>query len=1091
MPHIFDNIELSLLPTLRQTLQLSTRADFCSGYFNVRGWKCVSDIVENWDGTPEKRCRLMVGMQRLPAEELRLSRRLIQRDEMMDNASALRFKKKLAEELREQMIIGLPTSADREALLQLAEHLKSGKLVVKGHLRHSLHAKLYLCHRNDPISPVVGYLGSSNFTLSGLDKQGELNVDILDSDACLKLCRWFDDRWDDRWSLDISKELVEIIESSWVHPVQPYHIYLKMAYHLSREARAGQAEFEIPRDFGAQLFDFQSAAVKIAAHHINARGGVVLGDVVGLGKTIMACAIASIFQRAPYFLETLVLCPANLKPMWEEALARHRILGRVLKITEAHKLPAERRYRLVIIDESHNLRGGEGSRYTHIAQYIEKNEPKVVLLSATPYNKHYSDLYHQLRLFLPTDKSLGARPERLLAELGFTEFMARHQAAPDTLAAFGHSTHADDWRELMRLYLVRRTRSFIKTNYAHDDGDGRKYLKLADGKPFYFPARTPQTVPFPLDAADANDQYARLYSARIVDAINALNLPRYGLANFLKETLPSHVSDAENEIVGNLSRAGKRLMGFCRTNLFKRLESSGAAFLQSITRHIQRNDVFLHALENNLPLPIGAQDAALLDAAFNDEDESEDSASSAAAIYEYFAVQKEKQFSWLRADVFTPSLRQALLADNSALREVLKLAGKWDAATDRKIQQLFELVQKTHAHDKVLVFSQFADTVRYLEGELQKRGVTQLCGVTGADENPTAIAHRFSPKSHSNDVTGNAMTGEEIRVLVATDVLSEGQNLQDAHIIVNYDLPWAIIRLIQRAGRIDRIGQKAPKILCYSFLPAEGVEKLIDLRGRLKKRLHQNAEVIGADERFFEDETASELRDLYHEKSGILDEDDDGEVDLASHAFQIWKNASDADPTLRKIIPSLPDVVEGARSTAEMHGTIVYTRTPGETDALVWISPQGEIITQSQWHILRAAACDSSTRSLPLAANHHELVAAGVRAALETETNLGGGLGKPSGARYKAWHVLKRHHESVRDSLFDLPQLQQVADALFRSPLKQNAADAINAQFKIKASDEHIAQLLMILLEENRLVQGEEDETENVEPRLICSLGLV
>ena len=146
---------------------------------------------------------------------------------------------------------------------------------------------------------------------------------------------------------------------------------------------------------------------------------------------------------------------------------------------------------------------------------------------------------------------------------------------------------------------------------------------------------------------------------------------------------------------------------------------------------------------------------------------------------------------------------------------------------------------------------------------------------------------------------------QELRVLVATDVLSEGQNLQDAAIVVNFDLPWAIIRLIQRAGRVDRIGQKSERILCYSFLPADGVENLIRLRARVRQRLHENAEVVGTDEAFFEDESERQkLFDLYHEKSGILDGDAETEVDLASFAYQIWKNAIDRDPKLEKSRPS-------------------------------------------------------------------------------------------------------------------------------------------------------------------------------------------
>lgn len=1088
MPRIFDNIQLSLLPALRDTLNLCHRADFCAGYFHLRGWKAVADIVEQWEGSEGGRCRLMVGMQRLPDETLRQAHRIIKRDELIDNALAARWRKELAQGLKEQLTIGLPTDADRTTLLQLANHLRDGKLAVKAHLRHPLHAKLYLCHRNDPINPIVGYVGSSNLTMAGLLNQGELNVDVLDGDACDKLSRWFEDRWNDRWSLDISQELIEIIETSWVRPLPPYYIYLKMAYHLSREARAGQAEFDVPREFGAQLFDFQTAAVKIAAHHVNARGGVVLGDVVGLGKTVMASAIASIFQQAPYFLETLVICPANLKSMWEEALAKHRLIGKVMKITEVHRLSQERRYRLVIIDESHNLRAGEGTRYRHILEYIETNEPRVVLLSATPYNKHYSDLFHQLRLFVPPDKTLGIRPERMLADIGVAEFVAQRQCAPDTLAAFPHSHHADDWRELMRLYLVRRTRSFIKANYARTDENGRKYLLFSDGSPFFFPTRTPITVPFPVDEHDQSDQYARLFSPQVVDTINDLNLPRYGLGNYLRPSFKGPLTEAEAQIVGNLSRAGRRLMGFCRTNLFKRLESSGEAFLLSIERHMQRNSVFIHALANKLPLPIGSQDSALLDAAFTDEDEDGDYQAGAAQIYGYFANEKRRQFGWLRAELFEPALKNALEADNRALQGLLALSGPWDAGRDRKVAALFQLVQERHRDEKVLVFSQFADTVRYLERELARRQVSGLAAVTGDDEDPTAIAHRFSPRSN------DAKISDEIRVLLATDVLSEGQNLQDGHIVINYDLPWAIIRLIQRAGRVDRIGQHAPEIRCYSFLPADGVEDLIALRGRLRQRLFQNAEVIGTDERFFDDEDATELRDLYNERAGILDDEDDGEVDLASQAFQIWKNATDADPQLRKIIPSLPDVVEGAKTydaAAGGPGTIVYTRSPGDTDSLVWVGDDGQVLTQSHWLILKSAACAADTPARELAPNHHDLVEAGVRAAMETEKTVGGGLGKPSGARYKAYHVLKRYHEQYRGSLLDIPQLAQVAESLYKTPLKQSATDAINAQFKINASDEHIVQLLVCLHEENRLVQADDEVREDDEPRLICSLGLV
>jgi hypothetical protein len=468
MPRIFDNIEQSLLPALRQTLELAAHADFCAGYFNLRGWKAIDDLVERWPGGAGRQCRLLVGMQRLPQEELRAAFSLAGSQDQLDNQTALRLKRKLAEEFRTQLTFGVPNNADEAGLRRLAAQIKAGKLVVKLFLRHPLHAKLYLLFRDDPVNPIVGYLGSSNLTLSGLYYQGELNVDVLDHDAATKLAKWFDDRWNDRWCVDISAELGQVIEESWARevPLPPYHIYVKIAYHLAHEARAGLSEFRIPPEFGQLLFDYQVAAVKIAAHHLNKRGGVLIGDVVGLGKTLMATALAKIFQD-DHFTETLIICPKNLVKMWEDYVAEYRLLAKVLSITQAaRELPGLRRYRVVLIDESQNLRNREGKRYRAIQEYIQENESKCILLSATPYNKTYIDLSNQLRLFIPEDKELGIRPERLLRDLGETEFIRRHQCPVRSLAAFEKSEYADDWRELMRLYMVRRTRSFIQDNYA-------------------------------------------------------------------------------------------------------------------------------------------------------------------------------------------------------------------------------------------------------------------------------------------------------------------------------------------------------------------------------------------------------------------------------------------------------------------------------------------------------------------------------------------------------------------------------------------------------------------------------------------------
>lgn len=332
----------------------------------------------------------------------------------------------------------------------------------------------------------------------------------------------------------------------------------------------------------------------------------------------------------------------------------------------------------------------------------------------------------------------------------------------------------------------------------------------------------------------------------------------------------------------------------------------------------------------------------------------------AAEAYKDYAARYQRRFKWLRPSLFVPSLAKDLLDDGHALFNVLRKCGEWNAKRDAKVDALSQLLTKRHPNDKVIVFSQFADTVSYLEGQLRDRRVTRIAGVTGDSGDPSALAWRFSPVS--NNKREQIKPEEELRVVIATDVLSEGQNLQDAAIVVNYDLPWAIIRLIQRVGRVDRIGQKAENILCYSFLPADGVDRIIRLRARVRQRLRENAEVVGTDEAFFEDDRNDQaVVDLYHEKAGLLDADADTEVDLASYAYQIWKNAITRDPSLQKTIPDLAPVVYSTRAHEPTEkapeGVLVYMRTAEGNDALAWVDKDGNGVTESQLAVLQAAAC--------------------------------------------------------------------------------------------------------------------------------------
>ena len=1133
MAEIYDNIERHFRDGLQSILTMGgiKRADFCVGYFNLRGWDMVVDNIDNIPGgdvyeknnangrSERKRrvCRLLVGMQR-PEKEI-IREYYSHCEKKADSNYVAKCKLKMAQQFREQLQLGLPTSEDEQTLQHLARQLKAGKVCVKLYLQCPLHAKLYIAHRpDDPVNKIACIMGSSNLTYSGFMGNGELNADFTDSDHTRKLSKWFDDRWNDNFSVDITDELIQAIDTSWASEevIPPYYIYLKTAYHLSQDAREGVSEFSISPRFQHDLFEFQQIAAKIAARHLRneKRRGAMIGDVVGLGKTITACAVAKIIEEN-HGTSTLIICPANLVTMWERYISDYDLKAEVHSIDKSLDTEHPRHYGLVVIDESHNLRSGTHSRrYVNIKTFIGKINAPVLLLTATPYNKQYHDLANQLRLFVDEDQDLGIRPERYIESLGGERaFMNKHtETFIRSIGAFEKSDFAEDWNDLMKLFLIRRTRTFIKnSDYVKTDtSDGRKYLLFPDGTRSYFPERIPCALKFP---TVAGDQYSRLYSKGMISLMEDLILPRYGLSNYILSDVKA--SEPEQKTIDNLSRAGTRMMGFCKSTFFKRIDSCGFSFLLTVYRHILRNMVFVYAIDKHLPLPIGDEEELPDDylddddinaTLFDDEETNinEDGSISfltdldaylSIAAGHYYTVKKKGKVSWLPSEYFKSDLRKHLMADCDRLVQMIALCGPWQPAEDQKIASLYSLLTKTHPDDKVLVFTQYADTAIYVHRQLKQRGIQSIACATGKSGNATSLAIEFSPVSNNAKRPGN------LRVLITTDVLSEGQNLQDAHVIVNYDLPWAIIRLIQRAGRVDRIGQTSQQIYCYSFFPAEGVEKIINLRGRLNERINQNAGVIGSDEVFFEGNQQN-LRDMFNEKAGVLDDEEDVDVDLSSQAYQIWKNATDANPKLRTLIPAMNNMVYStkpadavAEEQAPANGVITYARTSNDFDLLTWLDAEGNVVSQSQPRILKAMACSPDTPAIAPADDHHQLVARAVAIAREQGTaNSGGGiLGGRNTPRYRIIRLLERVYDYPIDLFYTQETkntLKLIIDDIYNHPLLDTARVVIGQMLRNKADEHDIVDHVIDLSKSGCLCRPAGEGASRHDPTIICSLGI-
>jgi superfamily II DNA or RNA helicase len=1088
MTRIFDNIDNQLGDHLQATLKTFDHLDVAVGYFNLRGWRIFDEIVKE-KPLPENpmraTVRILLGMMAGGPEEEVLDELQATVDgrhaQDADRDTAHARMHELLDHLRTQLMRGAPTQADRETLGSLRDLIEQGRVEFKVFTRRPLHGKTYIFYRDDLNNPITGFVGSSNLTPSGLARNLELNVDVLDSSGGGKdLAKWFDDRWNDPHSHLINGQLLTLLDESWaaIEPRSPYEVFLKVCFDLSRDVREGLDEYSVPIELRSELLDYQATAVRTLARRIMARGGTMLGDVVGLGKTITAVAVALMLREEHGYLP-LVVCPVNLVKMWRGYFDSYGLeAGSVVPYSRAHTmLPSLSRYRFVIIDESHTLRNDERRDYKAVQDYLDRANAKALLLTATPYNRRFEDVANQLGLFIQPDDDLGIAPVNALA--ADPKLLDKVDGKITTLQAFRKSEDADDWKRLMSEHLIRRTRTFIKNNYSETDEHGQKYLAFADGTRFRFPER----IAVPLDHPFAPDDPASLMVDDItLDALRDLILPRYSLIDYVDAANEKSWSSKEKEVVENFRRARSNAAAFVRTTLFKRLSSGGYAFTLSLRRHAARNEMFLYAIDNDLALPTGTiQEADLLD----DDDLVEHEVDNAerlndAAAQRYTALMDDSPdyVSWVRPDLFTPGLRDALAADTDAIRYLLDLYGEWDASRDSKLAELTTLIEQTHPDEKVLVFTEYKDTANYLAGALRAHGTTSVDVATGDNEDPTRLAIRFSPRSNRALIDGDE-TVDELRVLISTDVLSEGQNLQDAHIVVNYDLPWAIVRLVQRAGRVDRVGQTAPAVLLYSIFHGT-LNGVLSLRQRIADRLKQNAQAFGSDEQFFgTDDEVKVIQDLYN---GQLDEPvEEDDIDAASLAFLYWQNAQKLTPHIAAKVEHLPDLLDATRAkrvTDPEAGVACYVRTEAGIDGFGWIGLSGDTRLLTGVETLRIFESTPTEQALERLHHHDDLVSEVVRGDLATPSPIAGRL---RGVRRTVWNRLGA---GLIDHGVDT---SEALDLLYQHPLTNEADRRLRNAIRNGATDEELAGRLSALNRDGRLVI---EQRGNDSIRIVSTMGV-
>lgn len=1102
MPDIFDNLktESAIGPALKSALSNFDTCDVATGYFDLRGWASFADIVDtkvdSLDPVDRSIVRVLVGMV-MPADSaLMLSalQDVVQPppygSDLNDMSKALAAKDQLVKHLRTQLMRGLPSEAQQKTLRQLKTQLVLGAVEMRVFTTAPLHGKTYIFHApGNAFAERRAYVGSSNLTNAGLYKNLELNIDVTDNDASGKLAQWFTDRWDDPFSLKITAEIIQLIEESWAAETQPtpYEVYLKVCHAVSEDAREGLG-YVLPPSVENLLLDYQATAVRTLARRIVRRGGTMLGDVVGLGKTLTAVATALMLEAAEDYT-TLVLCPKNLVRMWEEHLESYGLLGaRVIPYSMADKrLPELKRFHLVICDESHNLRNSSTQTYEAIQDYVRRNGSKVLLLTATPYNLAFVDVANQIGLYIGDDEDLGIQPAAAMAK--DPTLIDRVDGKITTLAAFRRSEEPEDWKRLMSDHLVRRTRSFIKrtakkeiVTLPNGKKEKREYLEFADGQRFHFPTR----VPMPLNLDFADDDPAKLMEDdTTLDAVRDLLLPRYRLAEYDDPKAPH--SDKDTKILADIRSGRGNVSGFVRIGLFKRLSSSGHSFILSLQRQRARNELFIYAIDNGLDIPLGSFGDHQFMVSDVDLEEDEEMGGSLDSRYRELQRRMPASTKWLSTNVFKATLKKDLQRDNGIINDMLDRFGAWDAAKDSKINALIDMLRDDHPGQKVVVFTEYADTAAYVAQALKDAGIPDVGLAFGDSDDPAAIARRFSPESNRlpGQESDDKPVSDPIDVLIATDVLSEGQNLQDSHIVVNYDLPWAIIRIIQRAGRVDRVGQKSDTVFIY-LITHEKIEQAIQLRQRIRQRLGDNAAAFGSDERFFGDaKEVNILDDLY--KGAIPDEDEldsvDGEADAVSEAWLVWSHVKEEKPQLAAKVLKMQDMIHSTRDPYDNEtktGVTTYARTSTGIDAFAasFDNPDGDPVERllTPLEALHIFSAQQTTSTADVRDDHFAREASLVQGKLSSEMIAAGAL-----RGIRKWAV-----ERIGGTIYGADASDAIG-AMMERPLTEFANLRLRQARRSKYADQDLAELIKQLHEEERLVIGSADKEEI---KILCSIGV-
>ena len=873
--------------------------DVATAYFNVGGYSLLADSLDQVTGV-----RLLLGAEPTPPE----NRRRALRTESANPQRAIRARLRQALEGHEQNLVverdhlGFTFEVDTSTR-RLVKWLRSENVQVRRLEGRFLHGKAFLV--GDRSHGVVA--GSSNFTYAGLATNLELNLGNYSPHVVGQVKDWFEELWAEAQEYD----LASLFETRF-EPHSPQLVYLRMLWeYYGEELEAEAAAQGAPQ---IHLTNFQSDGLWRARRILDERNGVLIADEVGLGKTFLAGelireAVQDRRQRV------LVITPATLRDgPWRAFIHEHMLAVELVsyeelmadsRLNSEHKDSIKLRadineYAMVVIDEAHNLRNPGTQRAHALRQLLAGSPPKeLVMLTATPVNNSLWDLYHLLGYFLRNDAVFADAGIRSLRD-HFADAMALN---PDDLTP----EHLFD---VLDAVAVRRTRTFVKRFYPNDT------IKVGgQEQQIVFPTPRVHKVDYNLDEVMPGffDRFAQALDpdADVEDPL-VLTMARYSPSQFRL--------DREEDAYE------KQLAGLLRSGLLKRFESSPYAFAETCERMAKSHDAFLSLLDNGRV----ATGEALADWIATDSDEMDEDqvdtflggivgVSDDAAEYdlEHLREYVDRDRDLLRS--FAAGARTVTRPDDPNLAALVEELAQIAA------EAAAEGIGPDDVRDrrKVLIFSYYADTVDWVFEHLDStvetderlaayRGrIASLAGNSGSGSKERVL-WGFAPKT--TDAPEGA-DDDRFDIVVATDVLAEGVNLQQARHIINYDLPWNPMRLVQRHGRIDRIGSHHTEVFLRCVFPDDRLDDLLGLEERLHMKIAQAAASIGVGEVLPDQvaqveinftETKEEIDRLRNEDAGLFERGGTAKGALSGEEFRQELRQALEDSDLARQIKSLP-----------------------------------------------------------------------------------------------------------------------------------------------------------------------------------------